>query len=158
MTGALPPFSELADPATASLRWKIWVGRLENYFVATREKDGEVKRSLLLHFVGDGMYKLFRHLPNIGAHDDYDVVVRALNAHFVPQLNPHFERFKLRQARQRQGESIDQFYAYLWERATTCRNDDQQKEKPQIRNSAFTGSYENTKEPHTAQLARLCGR
>ncbi|KAJ1090637.1 hypothetical protein NDU88_003767 [Pleurodeles waltl] len=128
MTGALPPFSELADLATAAPRWKVWVGRLENYFVATREKDGEVKRSLLLHFVGDEIYKLFRHLPNTGAHANYEAAVRALNAHFDPQLNPDFERFKLRQARQRERESIDQFYACLRELASTCTDDDQQKE------------------------------
>ncbi|KAJ1192718.1 hypothetical protein NDU88_002024 [Pleurodeles waltl] len=107
MTGALPLFSEFADPATVSPKWKVWVGRLENYFVATREKDGEVKSSMLLHFVGDEKYKLFRHLQNTGAHDDYEAAVRALNEHFDPQLNPDFEKFKLRQARQREGESID---------------------------------------------------
>lgn len=99
--GAIPPFSELIDPATASPRWKTWVSRLDNYFTATRETDGTIKRSWLLHFVGDEIYKLFEHLPNTGPATDYDTAVRALNAHFDPQLNPDYERFKLRQARQR---------------------------------------------------------
>ncbi|KAJ1101884.1 hypothetical protein NDU88_006948 [Pleurodeles waltl] len=128
IAGALPPFSELADPVTASPRWKVWVGCLENYFVAPREKDGAVKRSPLLHFVGDEIKKLFRHLPNTGAYDDYETAVRTLNAHFNPQLNPDFESFTLRQARRREGEFINQFYARLWELASTCTEDDQQKE------------------------------
>ncbi|KAJ1189057.1 hypothetical protein NDU88_005808 [Pleurodeles waltl] len=128
MTGILLPFSEHVDLTQCHLDGRYGVGCLENYFVATREKDGVVKRSLLLHFVGDEIYKLFRHLPNTGAHDDYDVAVRALNAHFDPQLNLDLERFKLRQARQRGGESIVQFYARLRELASTCTDDDQQKE------------------------------
>ncbi|KAJ1087985.1 hypothetical protein NDU88_001144 [Pleurodeles waltl] len=68
------------------------------------------------------------HLPNTGAHGDYDAAARALNAHFDQQLNPDFERFKLRQAREREGESVDQFYAHLRELASTCTDDDQQKE------------------------------
>ena len=32
----LPPFSQLADPATAAPRWRRWVGRLDHYFRATR--------------------------------------------------------------------------------------------------------------------------
>ncbi|KAJ1210422.1 hypothetical protein NDU88_005786 [Pleurodeles waltl] len=69
-----------------------------------------------------------RHLDGRCAHDDYEAAVRALNAHFDPQLNPDFERFKLRQARQREGESIDQLYARLRELASTCTDDDQPKE------------------------------
>ncbi|KAJ1184923.1 hypothetical protein NDU88_001720 [Pleurodeles waltl] len=106
----------------------MWVRHLENYFVATREKDGAVKRSLHLHFVGNKIYKLFRHLPNTGAYEDYHAAVRALNAHFDLQLNPDFERFKLRQARQIEDESIYQFYTRLRELASTCTKDDQQKE------------------------------
>ena len=65
--GALQPFSELATP-----RWRVWVGRLENYFRATRETNKEVKRYLLLHFGGDKMYKRFQHLPATGGVEDYD--------------------------------------------------------------------------------------
>lgn len=126
--GAIPPFSELTDPATASPRWKVWISRLDNYFTATRETDGAVKRSWLLHYAGDEIYKLFAHLPNTGDHTDYDAAVQALNAHFDPQLNPDYECFKLRQARQWEGESMDTFHARLRELASTCTEDDQSKE------------------------------
>ncbi|KAJ1211583.1 hypothetical protein NDU88_006941 [Pleurodeles waltl] len=59
-----------------------------------------------------------------GEVDVYDAAVRVLNL----QLNPDFERFKLRQARQRDGESIDQFYAQLRELASRCMEDDPPKE------------------------------
>ncbi|KAJ1195939.1 hypothetical protein NDU88_005204 [Pleurodeles waltl] len=100
---------------------------LENYFVATCEWDGAVQSSLLLHFAWDEVYKLFRHLPNTGAHDDYAAAVRALNAHFDPQLKPNFERFKLRQVRQRKGETINQFHPRICELESACMEDNQQK-------------------------------
>ncbi|KAJ1106856.1 hypothetical protein NDU88_004254 [Pleurodeles waltl] len=128
MVSALLPFNKLVDPATESPHWKIWVGRLESYFVATRENYGAVKQSLLLHFGGDEIYKLFRHIPNTRAVDDYDAAVRALNMHFDPQQNPDFERLKLRQAHQRERESIDQLYARFRELVRTCTEVDQPKE------------------------------
>ncbi|KAJ1117769.1 hypothetical protein NDU88_005965 [Pleurodeles waltl] len=70
----------------------------------------------------------FNTLPNTGSNDDYDEVVRALNAHFDPQLNLDFEWFKLRQVHQREGEVIDQFYARLRELASMCTEDYQLKE------------------------------
>ena len=94
----LPPFSQLTDPATAAPRWRRWIGRLDHYFRATRKTDGAVKRSMMLHVGGDELYDLFEHLPNTGNDDDYDAAVTALNRYFDPQLNPDYERFKLRQA------------------------------------------------------------
>ena len=48
----LPPFSQLMDPATAAPRWRRWISRLDHYFRATRETDGTVKRSMMLHVGG----------------------------------------------------------------------------------------------------------
>ena len=59
------------------------------------------------------LYDLFEHLPNTGDLADFDATVKALNRHFDPQLNPGYERFKLRQAHQTDDESINTFYACL---------------------------------------------
>ena len=53
----------------------------------------------MLHLGGAELYELFEHLPNTGGETDFEAAVAALNRHFDPQLNPDYERFKLRQAR-----------------------------------------------------------
>ena len=56
----LQPLSQLADPATAAPRWRRWIGRLYHYFRTTRETDGTVKRSMMLHVGGDELDDLFK--------------------------------------------------------------------------------------------------
>mgnify|MGYP002804978260 CR=1 FL=1 len=90
----LPPFSELADPATAAPHWRSWIGRLRHYFRTARETHGAVQRSLMLHLGGAELYELFEHLPNTGSETDFEAAVMALNT-LQPQLNPDYERFKL---------------------------------------------------------------
>lgn len=70
--------------------------------------------------------------------------MRALNAHFDPQLNPDYERFQLRQARQREGESMDAFHARLRELASTCTENNQDKE---VRAQATQGWRNKTLRP-----------
>ena len=116
----LPPFSQFIDPATAAPRWRRWINRLDHYFHATRETDGTVKRSMMLHVGGDELFDLFEHLPEKGGDNDYDAAVTALNKYFDPQLNPNYEIFMLRQAMQTQGESVDVYYTRLRRLASTC--------------------------------------
>ena len=94
----LPPFSQLVDPATAAPRWRRWIGRLDHNFCATQETDGTVKWSMMLHVGGDELFDLFEHLPNTGGDTDCDADFTALNKYIDPQLDPDYERFKLRQA------------------------------------------------------------
>ncbi|KAJ1185207.1 hypothetical protein NDU88_002001 [Pleurodeles waltl] len=66
-----------------------------------------------------------RLLLGTGTEDDCKA---ALNGHFDFQFNSDFERFKLRRAYQREGQRIDNVYAYLREVASMCMADDQSKE------------------------------
>lgn len=125
---ALLPFSQLADSAMAAPRWRKWIGQLENYFIAVRETNGAVKRSTMLHMGGDELYELFLDLPGTGDRNDYDKAVRALDRYFHPQVNPDFEHFKLRQAKQRKEESVDMFFARLRKLASSCTGIDKQLE------------------------------
>ena len=52
----------------------------------------------------------------------------ALTRYFDPQLNPDYERFKLRQAIQAEGESVDVYYTRLRKLASTCTGFDQSDE------------------------------
>ncbi|KAJ1184587.1 hypothetical protein NDU88_001391 [Pleurodeles waltl] len=120
---ALPPFSYLADPATAAPQWRQWIGHLQHYFRATCETDGAIKRSIMLHMGGDELHELFEDLPNTRADDNFDATVAALNRYFDPQLNPDFKKFKCRQVRQAEGESVGTFLV-----ASMCRGTDKQDE------------------------------
>ena len=51
-----------------------------------------------------------------------------LAAYFAPLANPDYERFILRQARQKSDESVDDFYNRLRELASTCTLPDEQDE------------------------------
>lgn len=59
---------------------------------------------------------------------DCDAAVRAHNRHFNPQLNPDYEHFKLRQACQQEGETVDMFFARLSKLASSCTGIDKQFE------------------------------
>lgn len=74
----------------------------------------------MLHMGGDELYELFLDLPGTGDRNDYDKAVRALDRYFHPQVNPDFEHFKLRQAKQRKEESVDMFFARLRKLASSC--------------------------------------
>ena len=81
---ALPPFSELVDPATAAPHCRSWIGRLCHYFRAAHETDGAVQRSLMLHLRGAELYELFECLSNTGRETDFETTVEELNKLFDP--------------------------------------------------------------------------
>ena len=83
---------------------------------------------MMLHLGGDELFDLFEHLPEKGKDNDYETAVTALNKYFDPQLNPDYERFKLRQAMQSEGESVDVYYARLRRLAITCSGFDHASE------------------------------
>ena len=74
---------------------------------------------MMLHVGEDELYDLFEHFPNTGDEGDYEAAMAALNRYIDPQLNPDYERFKLRQAVQEEGESVDVYYARLHRLAST---------------------------------------
>ena len=74
------------------------------------------------------VFELFEHLPDKGGENDFEAAVKALDRHFYPQLYPDYERFKLRQARQTDEESIYAFYARLRKLASTCADINQNDE------------------------------
>ena len=48
-----PTFSVHADPNTTSIRWKKWMDKLENLFVALDIDIDKKRKTTLLHYVGD---------------------------------------------------------------------------------------------------------
>ncbi|KAJ1117248.1 hypothetical protein NDU88_005448 [Pleurodeles waltl] len=71
------------------------------------------RRPMLLHLWGSAIHKLGRSVVEEGPPFNYQSLKRALTTHFEPLVNPDYEHFFLRQARQLPNESIDTFYARL---------------------------------------------
>ena len=65
MASALPVFEPFAigcDGNTA-IRWRKWISRLGNLFIAPDVKDIKRQRALLLHYGGENLYET---LPDTG--------------------------------------------------------------------------------------------
>ena len=78
---------------------------LEIYSVAT-DTETERKRAILLHLVGEGVYKLSKSIVEAGPPFNYETLKTALTTRFEPLANPDYERFLFRQARQNPEESV----------------------------------------------------
>ena len=83
-------------------------------------KDDTRKRSLLLYCAGPAVDKIFDSIPENSKDEDYDVAIKKLPDCFAPKKNRLCELHIFRQAKQRPGETIDQFHTRLCNLAQTC--------------------------------------
>lgn len=115
---AIPPFDANSEPTSIGVRWKEWRDQFDFYAAAADIKDKKQKRALLLHLSGPTVQKVFKGLSDTG--DDFDTAATKLDEHFSPKKNIRFERYRFKQARQQQGESLDQFTSRLRLLAENC--------------------------------------
>ena len=104
---ALPnvdPFDIHADSAIAQ-RWRKWITRLGNLFVAAATTDKKRQRALLLYHAGEEVWEIFETLVDTG--DDFATAKEKLTEYFDPKKNVEYEIYTFRQARQNTGESIN---------------------------------------------------
>ncbi|XP_064485116.1 uncharacterized protein LOC135397437 [Ornithodoros turicata] len=145
----LPPFPTFdlraADDNNIGLEWAKWVERFENFLIACNITEAQRKKALLLHYVGEEIYDLFRSLPEACTQtvpstsistttqqttatqatqetstSEYDAAKAKLDAYLAPRVNPTFAVYRFRQAQQNDGESLDAFYARLRELSRHC--------------------------------------
>ena len=91
MATAIPsykPFNIHADGAIAQ-RWRKWIKRLENLFVAAAIGDKKRQRALLLYYAGEEVSEIFDTLPDMG--EDFETAKTKLNEYFDPKKNVEFE-------------------------------------------------------------------
>lgn len=94
MALAIPQFKLFdihADGAIAQ-RWRKWIKRLENLFVAASISDKKRQRALSLYYAGEEVSEIFDTLPDTG--DDFETAKTKLNVYFDPKKNVEFEIFK----------------------------------------------------------------
>ena len=113
-----PPFDPLSNPVNTGLRWRKWLRRFENLLISLRETDPVVKRGLLLTYVGEATNDIFDTLSNTVT--DYDSAVQSLTQRFDPARNKDMEIYEFRQITQASGETLNEFYRRLKEKASTC--------------------------------------
>lgn len=124
MATNLPDFAsfDCADLSNAGPRWKKWISRFEILMSAMNIGDtaNEVKRkkALLQHYMGGECFDIYSTLK---ADDDtYEVIKTKLEGYFVPKSNAEYEKYIFRNAKQREGETIDQFCTKLRKLAINC--------------------------------------
>ena len=117
----LPPFDpDLDVGASVGPRWRTWLADFETFVIANDITDDKRKRALLLYQAGSRVREIFRQLQDTGEDKDYKKAVDKLNEYFEPQKNRLYEVYKFRQAKQQEGETLDQFHTRLRSLSQTC--------------------------------------
>ncbi|XP_068670524.1 uncharacterized protein [Montipora foliosa] len=135
MAISLPNFSpfKVHLDGNAGPRWKKWLVRFEILTIAIGITDDKQKRALLLHYGGPDVDEIFETLQDVGEDKDYNKAVEKLTAYFSPQVNTTYNGNNFRQAKQKDGETLDSFHTRLRSLANTCDFADPDKEiKEQI--------------------------
>lgn len=114
----LPTYAEfvITDDPSVATKWNDWLDGFEYLLRALKVDDNAYKRTLLLHYTGTEVRKLFKKLQNTGGNQDYDAAKKALTDYFSPKMNRVFLMNTLQQIKQLPGESIDTFYMRIGEK------------------------------------------
>jgi hypothetical protein len=99
------------NEATAGPKWKRWLSRFEHGLVASKITDKGQMKALLLCHVGDRVYEIYESVADKA--DDFDGVVKKLNAHFNPKVNEEFEIYNFRRINQSKQEPFEEFVIRL---------------------------------------------
>jgi hypothetical protein len=128
--------------------WSQWITEFRRFRSASKlaSETGEVQRDTLLYVMGSDSEKIFRSLKfekvrqgdaEVQEKDtDFDTLVRKFDEYFVIKKNVIYERSRLQQRRQQQGETVEEFYRSLKELARHCSYKD---EDDQIRDRLVVG-------------------
>ena len=129
---ALPQFEtfDLRSEGNVGVRFKKWLKRLENLFVAAAVDDVKWQRALLLHYEGQEIYDIYETLDDIG--EDFESLKVKLVEHFEPKKNKEYAVYIFRQAKQNDGETVDEYVTRLRQLATDCEFHEDSEIKSQI--------------------------
>ena len=116
---SFPPFDYEANKANAGPRWKKWLGRLENLFVAMNLKSEERQRALLLHYVGERVYDIYEAEKG-DSGETYEATKKVLTTYFEPKTNVQMEIYNFRSYIQKEDQSLDEYVTELRGLARNC--------------------------------------
>ena len=128
-----PTFSEHADPNTTNIRWKKWMDKLQNLFVALDIDNDKKWKATLLHYAGDEVFDIYHCFTDqqkgIGATtstedgssipNEHETTKKSLTDYFTSQKNTSYEIFKFQRALQNPDENLNAYHARLRTLAST---------------------------------------
>ena len=112
------PFVVHGDPNKVAQNCGKWWKSFQYFLDGSGITSDTRKKAMLLHMAGLETPEFFETLTPVD--DTYDKALEVLNTHFAVKKNIPFERNVFHQARQKQGESTEQFVTSLRKLASTC--------------------------------------
>ena len=132
-------FNPEGDAGSVASRWEAWLEEFEAFadckgLLNTTSNSVEdrkartQRRALLLYCAGPRVRSTFKTLTDVGAADDYDKCVEALNKVYLVKKNVTFQRHLFRKTMQQPGSTVAQFVTALRKAAEGCeyQNADEQ--------------------------------
>lgn len=123
------------------------MARLEQYFTANDIEERK-KVAILLNVVGDETFELITDLfsPEKPEMKRYQDIVETVQRHLQAEPSEIAERYKFRQRKQLQGESIAQYVAAFKKLAKSCKFGNSLEENLQVQLSLWHGQRSNSPE------------
>ena len=121
------PFQCHGDPNQVSQNWEKWKKAFQYFLGASGITNDARKKAILSHMIGLEGQEIFETLSPTG--DSYEHALEALSDHFSVRKNIPFERSVFHQAKQKPGESVEQFVTRLRRLASTCEYGNQTSEQ-----------------------------
>ena len=113
------PSFDVTEKDTLLIRWKKYINRFKSLCSAVGVVDDGQKVAMLVTYIGDEMYDIYKNIIT-AATPAFNDVVTAFETHFAPTVNPAYETYVFRQIRQNPEESIHQFFIRLKEQGQKC--------------------------------------
>ena len=143
---SIPAFEIGENSTTLAERWRKWKKAFEFLIVASGITNEERKRALLMCYGGPEIQDLYETLdeipqysPAVPAHDGvpeipavldvYATAISTLDNYFSPRKNKIYERHKVRQQVQLEGESMDTYVTRLKKLSVACEWEDKRDEE-----------------------------
>ena len=121
MDTVLPAFAKFdvaSDPTNLGNKWGQYISRFDNLLIAMNVTDDKRKKALLLHYAGNQVQDIFETLK-ITKRLHMTKLFNILE-YFQPKRNLSYAVFNFHKATQKDGETVDQFTARLWELSLHC--------------------------------------
>jgi len=113
------PTFDLSENETVSPRWRKYKQRFQLLCTAIGVTDENQKLAMLLTLVGEETYEVYE---NVKPNDDPSLLeaIEALDNHFNPQVNHSYEVYLFRNMKQRESETLNEYYIRLKEQSSKC--------------------------------------
>ena len=109
----------VGNATSAGPRWIQYVERFQMMLEAFEIESDKRRKALLLHSAGEEIFQIYSSFTNKDALK-YNEVTQQISEYFTPRKCVEFEVYKFRTLRQKEEETIDEFYARLRNSSTHC--------------------------------------